>query len=140
MNSFTLVVPMICAPIRRHVGVIGAVNSHRTPQPPSSEAPVNAQSFSDRIAFRVNEYGLEQSNGDQAFIISIHVIPGVAGQFCQPVATTELTEFTGVLVGQCGRVAAQCLGRAGKQQWFSGEALGNQRACVSAAGSEIRCR
>jgi len=32
----TLVVPMICVPIRRHVRVIGAVDSHRASQPACS--------------------------------------------------------------------------------------------------------
>ena len=60
----------------------------------------------------------------------IHVIPGIAGQLVQAVAAAQSAEFTGVLVWQRERAAAQCLRRHVQQQRLGGETIADERADV----------
>ena len=71
--------------------------------PGASQAPGYAQAIGHGLAVRVDEYGLEQGDGQEPLILGIHVIPGIAGQFVQAVAAAQFAEFTGVRLWQRGR-------------------------------------
>ena len=63
-------------------------------------------------------------------ILGIRVIPGIAGQFVHAVAAAQFAEFTGVLVWQRERAAAQCLRRHVQQQRLGAETIADERANV----------